>query len=447
MLLVRSNVLFVMAGICGVIGVLPTAVRAEDWPHWRGAERDGVVAEQSGWTARSWLGREPAWTRNVGEGGTSPIVVKGRLYTMGWSGGRDSVFCLDAATGSVVWTAGYASPRHGRHATGDEGLYAGPSSTPEFDPQTGYLYTLSLDGDLNCWDTNSEGRRVWRLNLYDEYQVPRRPKIGRQGLRDYGYTTAPLVYGEWVIVEVGDDDGNLMAFAKTTGKRQWTSHCKDAAGHTGGLVPMTLEGVPCVGVLTLRNLLVARLDRGHEGQTVAQYEWATEFANNIATPAVAGDSVLITSGYNHESICRLKITLGGARKVWEQPYHSKTCSPVIFRGHVYWAFQKLHCLEFETGEQRWEGGSFGDAGSCVATGDGKLLVWAGRGKLVLADTAVASPLAYKPLTEINGVFATDVWPHVVLADGRIYCKDRAGNLKCFTTPFADSGPATRVGSD
>jgi outer membrane protein assembly factor BamB len=409
------------------------AVQADDWPHWRGANRNGIVAEPSGWTSRGWLGREPVWTRNVGEGGTSPIVVKGRVYTMGWSGGRDTVWCLNATTGAVVWTAGYASPRHGRHATGDEGLYAGPSSTPEYDPQTGYLYTLGVDGELNCWDTNSDGRRLWRLNLYDECRVPRRPKIGRQGLRDYGYTTAPLGYGDWVIVEVGDDEGNLMAFGKTTGKRLWASQCKDPAGHTGGLVPMTVEGVPCVAVLTLHNLLVARLDRGHEGETVAQYEWATEFANSIATPAVEGDSVLITSGYNHDSICRLKITLGGVRKLWEHPLHSKICSPVIHRGQVYWAFQQLHCLDFATGEPRWAGGSFGDAGSCVVTGDGRLLVWAGRGKLVLAETAAASPRAYKPLAEINGIFATDVWPHVVLAGGRIYCKDRSGNLKCFTT--------------
>jgi hypothetical protein len=30
------------------------------------------------------------------------------------------------------------------------------------------------------------------------------------------------------------------------------------------------------------------------------------------------------------------------------------------------------------------------------------------------------------------IFATDVWPHVVLADGKLFCKDRQGNLKCFS---------------
>jgi len=414
----------------GTVGGLPAVGWADDWPHWRGPGRNDVVAEPSGWSPRGWLRREPIWTKNVGEGGTSPIVVKGRVYTMGWSGGSDSVVCLDAATGAVVWTQSYGSPRHARHATGDEGLYAGPSSTPEFDGETGFLYTLGLDGELNCWDTNADGRRVWRLNLYDEYRVPRRDKIGRQGLRDYGYSTAPLIQGDSVIVEVGDDEGNLMAFEKKSGRRQWASQNKDQAGHTGGLVPITVESVPCVAVLTLRRLLVARLDRGREGETVAEYEWATEFANNIATPAVHGDSVLVTSGYNHESICRLQITLGGAKKLWEQPVHAKICSPVVYGGHVYWAWQKLHCLDFETGEPRWSGGRFGDAGSCVVTGDGKLLAWGGRGTLVLAESATASPHAYKSLVEINGLAPTDVWPHIVLSGGRLFCKDRAGTLQC-----------------
>src|SRR3989304_1077996 len=116
----------VMAVFCDVVVGLSGAARSDDWPHWRGANRDGGVAERSGWTPGGGLAREPAWTKHVGEGGTSPIVVKGRVYTMGWSGGRDTVFCLDAATGSVVWTASYASPRHARHATGDEGPYGGP---------------------------------------------------------------------------------------------------------------------------------------------------------------------------------------------------------------------------------------------------------------------------------------------------------------------------------
>lgn len=412
--------------------VLPyTAILADDWPHWRGPNRNDLISESSGWTADGWRSSESAWKLNVGEGSTSPIVVGNRLFVMGWRDAKDFVYCLDAKTGKEHWSVSYKCPKYGRLATGDEGLYSGPTSTPEYDEATGFLYTLSCDGDLICWDTNHRGQRVWRLSLYDTYSIHRRPKVGRSGQRDYGYTTAPLVHGDWLIVEAGADEGTLLALDKATGKQVWQSEAKGPAGHTGGVVPMTVEGIPCVAVMTFQGLLITRLDAGHEGRTIAQYEWITDFVNNIATPAVHENYVLITSAYNHQSLCKLEITLGGARKIWEQPFPSKVCSPIIHKGHIYFAWQRMRCLDFETGEQKWEGGTFSDPGSCIVTADDRIIVWGGRGRLALVDTADRSPTAYNELTSIDNVFSTDVWPHVALADGRLFCKDRDGNLACF----------------
>lgn len=407
------------------------SILANDWPHWQGPNRNDISNEASGWNSGDWLVPDPEWRMNCGEGSSSPIVVKDQLYVMGWRNGEDHVSCLDSATSNVIWSVSYACPKYGRLATGDEGLYAGPTSTPEYDSQTGFLYTLSCDGDLICWNTRKQGQRIWGLNLYEQYSVARRPKVGRSGLRDYGYTTAPFLYGNLVIVEVGSAQGTLVAFDKATGQQVWTSQAIDPAGHTGGLVPINVEGIPCLAVMTFKGLLVTRLDSGHEGETVAEYEWITEFVNNIATPAVFENNVLITSAYNHQSICRLEITLQGAKVIWQQPYCSKVCTPVIHKGHIYFAWQKLRCLDFETGLQKWEGGSFGDAGSCIITPDDRIIVWGGTGQLVLADTAHRSPGEYKVNATRDKVFATDVWPHVAFANGRIYCKDRHGNLCCF----------------
>jgi outer membrane protein assembly factor BamB len=373
------------------------------------------------------------WSGSVGIGSTSPLVVDGRLYTMGWRDSKDTVYCLDAATGKVFWQTSYNCPLYGRYAVGDQGLYGGPTATPEYDKETGFLYTLSVDGDLHCWDTRSNGRKVWVLNLYDRYGVGQRPIAtkGRATLRDYGYTSAPLVYRNWLIVEVGDDEGNLMAFDKRNGERQWVSQNKDPAGHTGGSALMTVEGVPCVAVLTLKGLLVARLDKGNAGKTVAEYAWTTDYAQNIPTPAIHENYVLITSKYNRNTLCKLKITLRDATKIWEQPYASGVCSPVIYKGHIYWASRGLMCLDFATGELKWHGGRFGDTASCIATGDGRLIVWANEGDLALVETAERASGEYMELSQKKGLFNTEVWPHVVLANGRFYCKDRNGHVKCF----------------
>lgn len=418
--------------LAAVVSLSTAAANAADWPHWRGLERNGHTAENSGWEAGAWPLPGPAWSTQLGQGCSAPIVVGDRVYALGWADKKDHVHCLEAATGKKLWTVSYPCPQYGRYHKGDEDAYSGPSATPEYDPQTGYLYTLSADGDLNCWDTQDRGRKVWGVNLYTTYGVKQRPEVGRAGThRDYGYITAPLVRGESLIVAVGAREGNLMAFGKRDGKRQWASECTGPAGHCGGMTPMTVEGIPCLAVLTLRNLVVVRLDEGKEGKTLAQHEWVTDFGNNIASPAVKDNFVLITSEYNRNSICKLEITRAGAKKVWEQRYASKACTPVIHNGHVYWAWQRLYCLDFKTGERKWAGGSFGDPGSCIVTSDGRLIVWGERGKLVLAESADRSPGEYKELARMVRLAGNHAWPHIVLAGGKLYCRDRDGASKCF----------------
>ncbi len=410
----------------------PSAAAGADWPHWRGPNRNDISSEDSGYDAGAWPPGEPAWTAEVGEGSTSPLVVGNQVFVMGWREEQDTLFCLDAADGQELWKVSYPAPRYGRWAIGDEGLYSGVTPTPEFDPQTGLIYTLNCDGELNCWNSRRRGQRVWGFNLYECFQAPRRHKIGRSGQRDYGYTSSPLVHGQTLIMEVGSPQGSLMGFDKRTGRRLWSSQAKEPAGHTGGAVPITVQGVSCAVVHTLEGLLVVRLDRNRQGETVARYPWQTEYANNIVTPAVHRNSVIVTSSYNHGSIARIDITLNGARRVWEYPECSKVCSPTVVGGRVYWVWQRPMCLDFETGEAVWEGPSeFGDPGSCVFTGDERMIVWARRGRLSLAETAARSPEGYRELSVKKDVLPADAWPHVVLSRGRLLVKDRRGHLKCF----------------
>lgn len=421
----------VVFAVLGAVLFVPMMF-AEDWPHWRGAGRNDVILEPSGWTGKTWpLGGE-VWRKSVGLGCSSPVVVKGKLYITGWHNGRDYLLCLEAKSGQELWRTDYPCPQYGRHSEGDKGIYAGPTSTPAFDLETSRLYTLSTDGDLICWETEPKGQKAWGFNLYDRYLVKQRPDVGKNSQRDYGYTSSPLIYQNWAIVEVGDEEGTVMAFDKKTGERVWASESKNEAGHTASPVLLTVENVPCLAVLTLRNLVVMRLDPEYEGKTIATYPWATDFANNIPTPAAVGDSVIITSAYNHYGMCRLKITLKGAEKLWETQNPSGVCSPIVHKDKIYWAWRGVHCVDLKTGQEIWLGGKVGECGSCLITQDDRLLIWADRGDLLLAETAERSPQKYTELASRRRLFGTDVWPHVVLAEGRIFVKDREGNLACLS---------------
>ena len=77
----------------------PGVPSADDWPQWRGPNRDGVSTE-TGWTT-DWPESGPPrlWETNVGKGFATVAVVEGRVYTVG----GEHLLCLNADTGKVFW--------------------------------------------------------------------------------------------------------------------------------------------------------------------------------------------------------------------------------------------------------------------------------------------------------------------------------------------------------
>ena len=67
----------------------------------------------------------------------------------------------------------------------------------------------------------------------------------------------------------------------------------------------------------------------------------------------------------------------------------------------------------------------------LVTADERLIVWAKSGELFLVDTAGRSPKEFRVLAQNEQVLSDLAWPHVVLANGRLFCKDRVGNVACF----------------
>ena len=427
-----------------VAAAFASVAGAEDWPRWRGATRSGVVAEKSGWPA-GWP-PEKLWSRSVGYGCTSPIIVGGKLYVMGWGGGRrrrggggsDTLYCIDADSGKELWKQSYPCPYQGRLSTGDEGAYGGPSSTPTFDKFTGLIYTLSVDGDLRCWDARKGGALVWKLNFHDKYKVRRRPHSGG-GTRDFGYPTSVLIRGQTLLVEAGAPTGTVMGLDKTSGRQVWASQYNGPAGHTGGLVPITVGGADCIAVLTLRELVVMRVDKGYEGRTVATTKWQTEFSCNIPTPAVSGSRVLVTSAYNNKAAVLFNVAKGRMRPLWRAKYYSTAGSGVIHRGRVYIIKNSIKCLDAAGGKLLWSGGSFGD-GSCLVTADDKVIAF-GKGSVRLLDAA-PTVTTYRELARLDCGLRAICYPHITLAGGVLCAKDRSGAMVCFDTTTRETQATT-----
>ena len=76
---------------------------AQDWPHWRGPNADGISPEKG--INKSWATKPPklVWKIDMTDQGHSgPIVVDGTLYIVDHQGGDDVVKALSMATGSEI---------------------------------------------------------------------------------------------------------------------------------------------------------------------------------------------------------------------------------------------------------------------------------------------------------------------------------------------------------
>jgi outer membrane protein assembly factor BamB len=91
--------------------ILPVLLPAEDWPQWRGPNRDAVCAE-SGLMQKFPEGGLPVrWRISVGWGWASPVVAGGQVFLADAEVEKpqpvERVHCLDEATGRPLWTHTY----------------------------------------------------------------------------------------------------------------------------------------------------------------------------------------------------------------------------------------------------------------------------------------------------------------------------------------------------
>jgi len=323
--------------------ILTAINRADDWPQWRGPNRDGVWRETGILETFPPGGLKFLWRVPVGPGFSSTVVAEGRVYLIHSElmcpNAKERVQCFDAATGKVLWTFAYDVNYPDWAFTPEPGM--GPAATPIVLDKK--LYTLGDKSDLICFDV-LKGEVIWKRNLETEY-----------GVEQFCFNASPLIEGNHLIIYIGSYGGGapscVLAVNKDSGKEVWKTP-------TGGLtnsspIAITAGGKRQLIVWTQRSLM--SLDPA-TGSPFWQEPMNTLAQNAVVTPVFHKDLLLISG-----LMLKLAADKPAASVLWpdtkaaSRRVLSHTSTPVILDDHVFSTKMSggFVCLEAGTGTQLW----------------------------------------------------------------------------------------------
>lgn len=396
-----------LGGVC-LAAVLGAAFGADEaagqsaesrgnWSQWRGPKRDGK-ADGAAWAKGGPKVKvKPVWKRKIGFGYATVAVGDKRVYTMGYSAGKDTVFCLDAKKGRVLWAYSYPCKKFDNMNAG------GPTGTPSV--VDGRVYTVSREAQLYCLDAK-KGSVIWQKDL--------RSEVGAR-VPTWGFSGSPLVYDGKVIVDVGV----IVAYDPKTGEQVW----KTGNYESGYSSPIHFRHGGKDYLATFPGFGLVILDPA-SGKEVAKTRWKTNYNVNAATPLVSddGSEIMISSGYN-TGAAMFKFDGSSLSQVWRNRNMRNHMSTCVRLGAYIYGFDDavLKCISAADGKVLWAERGLGKG--TVAMADEVLVVLSAKGTLMFAK---ASPKGFRPTTQKQVLNGRGCWAAPVLTNDRAYCRSPGG---------------------
>jgi len=405
---------------CCLLALTGAIVCADDWPQWRGPQRDGIWREDGIVESIPKAGLPVRWRVRILNGWSGPAVAGGRVFVTDHNYKSDPeverVLCFDERTGERLWLYEYPCP-YGNMEYGN-----GPRATPTV--HDGLVYTLGTMGHLACLKA-ATGELVWKHDPEEFHvEMPR-----------YGVSAAPLVEGDAVIVSAGaKPDGTAMAFDRKTGAERWRA----LADRPAYSAPIILEAGGKRQVILWTGDNVNSLDPA-TGGLLWQVPFKATFdpAQATATPVVHGDKMLLLAAWNRGSMMlKLNLEQPGAEVFWRtrsQPTASVNTPVFQHEKFIYTVVGdgSLCCLDAATGDEIWKtreatSERFGNA-HIVPNGD-RLFLLNQQGHLI---SARLTPEGYHetgrmPLIEPTAGYRAGgpvCWAHPAFANRHVFARN------------------------
>jgi outer membrane protein assembly factor BamB len=375
---------------------------SQDWPQWRGMNRDSKVTgfkAPAAWPAEL----KQAWKVTVGFSDATPVLSANKIYLNTRQGDQEVILCLDAATGKELWKNSYAAMA----VTGPSASqHPGPRGTPAV--SNGKIVTFGASGILSCLDA-STGKLVWRkenpTNAFPAFFTG----------------TSPLIVDGMCIIHLGKkDDGQVIAYDLNSGNEKW-KWAGEGPSYSSPSV-MTIDGKKLLIVITEKNIMALGLTDGKQLWQIATPVQQRFY--NCVSPYIDGQNIYLSGQGTGTKAIRVEKSGNEyvTKELWSNTeVGAKWNTPVLKDGFLYgFTDQKrIYCLNAATGQTAWidntvnsDFSTIVDCGSVIIglTSTDNLLVLKPDGK------------AYSEIVKYK-VSDTPIYAYPVISGNNIYIKD------------------------
>ena len=330
-----------------LLGNFAGVLHGQDWPQWRGPNRDGVWHE-TGIVEKLPEGQLPhVWSVEIGSGYCGPTVANGRVYVMDRQpkdrDATERIHCLDSKTGNSLWVVEYQANYRISYT-------AGPRASVTIDE--GRAYCVGAMGHFHCLNAET-GEVLWKLDLENKYEIK---------MPIWGIAASPLIYDNLVIQQVcGADNACMVAFDKVTGTEVWRSLNEQGAYSS----PIIIEQDSKHVLICWTGDSLSGLDP----KTGTVY-WSHPFPPSrmpigIGDPVLSGERLFVSSFYDGSLMVRVPKDSTTSEVIWRavgvdekntKSLHAMIGTSIVQDDLVYGvdSYGEFRCLDASTGERLWE---------------------------------------------------------------------------------------------
>ncbi|MDP7472378.1 MAG: PQQ-binding-like beta-propeller repeat protein [Vicinamibacterales bacterium] len=397
----------------------------DDWPDWRGPNRDGTSSETGLPTSWSPDGENLAWRVPYG-GRSAPIVLGGQVYIQNGVGADESLqerlMAFDAGSGDLLWEHRF------NVYLSDVPPHRVGWASPTGDPASGHLYVYGAGGTLLSLTASGELR--WQRSLNEEFGL-----ITTHG----GRTVSPVLDGDLVIVSgLSSGWGNqaigrhrFMAFDKNSGETVWVST-------PGGRAFDTTYSTPVITDVNGTRLLIAG---GGDGAVHAMqpqtglpvWKFAMSKRGINAGVVFADNRVFVSHSEENLGTSEMGLLaavdatgtgdLDAGDVAWQVTgFQGGYASPVVDGDRIYQVDNSANLAAFDlaSGARRWEMNLGTIQRAAPVLGDGKLYVGSVTGRFFIFEPGrdgaeILSEVQLGTVEDPEELIASPA-----IADGRVY---------------------------